>query len=349
MRAFRITAPHAAAIVESPTPDVPEGSALVRVRICGLCGSDLHAYEGTQPFFKYPEIPGHEVVGDIVALGPERPPVVLPNRPISAPWAVGDRVVLDPAVPCGQCFPCRNGRYNCCVNQRVIGVHLPGALAEVLVAPLECLHHIPESMTDEAAALVEPLSIGCEANKRGRVGEGDNVLVIGSGAIGLAVLQVARARGARTVMVCDLSDQRLDMALKLGATSVLNPAREDLAGVLSELTGGDGPSVVVEAVGRPATVLQALELVAASGRVVMLGLCRDDVPLPGALMVRKELDFLGSRLHGGTVPEAVDLIASGAIDPTPMITHRFTLDEAEAGLKLMAAQPDAIVKGIVQL
>ena len=348
MRALMLSAPKTAVLIDAAIPQLRPGEALVRVSLCGICGSDLHAYEGSQPFFRYPEIPGHELVGEIVEFGPERPLMRLPNRPLSEPWRDGDRVVLDPAMPCGKCFPCRNGRYNCCVNMRVIGVHAPGVMAEFVAAPLECLHRVPDGLDDERAALAEPVSIGCEATNRGRIGEGDTVLVIGSGTIGLCVMLVAQAKGAR-VIVSDVSAERLEFPERLGATATINAATEDVAARVSELTAGDGPGVVVEAVGKPATIAQALDLVAASGRVVLLGLCSDEVTIPGAVMVRKELDFLGSRLHGGTMPQALELLASGAVDPLPLVTHRVSLDEAEGALKLMGEKPGEIMKALVRV
>jgi L-gulonate 5-dehydrogenase len=348
MRALMLSAPRTAALIEAPIPQLRPGEALVRVNLAGICGSDLHAYEGSQPFFRYPEIPGHEVVGEIVEFGPERPLMRLPNRPLSEPWRDGDRVVLDPAMPCGKCFPCRNGRYNCCVNQRVIGVHAPGVMAEFVAAPLECLHRVPDGLDDERAALAEPVSIGCEATNRGRVGPGDTVLVIGSGTVGLCVLLVAQAKGAQ-VMMLDLSDERLGFAGRLGAIATINAASEDATARVAELTDGDGPGVVVEAVGKPATIAQALDLVAASGRVVLLGLCSAEVTIPGAVMVRKELDFIGSRLHGGTMPQALELLASGSVDPLPLVTHRIALDEAESALRLMGERPGEIMKALVRV
>lgn len=349
MKAFVIHAAHQASVEERPTPAPGPGEGLIRVRACGICGSDLHAYEGSQPFFRYPEVPGHEVVGNLVEVSP-RPagPVQLPNRPIEKDLRVGERVVLDPAMPCGQCFACVSGRYNCCVSQRVIGVHAPGALAEYYVAPLECLHRVPADMSDELAALVEPLSIGVQASTRGRICARDSVLVIGAGTIGLCVMMVAQARGAR-VAVTDLSAARRQKALALGADAAFDPLSDCFTADLEGFFGKWGPPVVVEAVGTPGTVAQALDLVAAGGRVVLLGLISREVTLPGAVMVRKELDFLGSRLHGGTIPQAVALIASGKVDVSGLITHRLDLAHAEEGLRLMAEHPDEILKAVVYL
>ena len=347
MLAFVIRGKHEAGIEERAVPEPGEGEALVRVRLCGVCGSDLHAYEGTQPFFRYPEVPGHEVVGDIVEVRPRPGGLVrLPNRPAEQALCVGERVVLDPGMPCGQCYACGHGRYNCCEAMRVIGVHAPGALAEFYVAPLECLHRVPEGMDDETAALVEPVSIGVQANTRGRIAAGDTVLVIGAGTIGLCVMLVAKARGA-SVAMSDLSEVRRHKALAMGADVAFDPRAEGWQEGLREFAEATGPAVVVEAVGTPATLAQALDLVVAGGRVVQLGLISGDVTIPGNVLVRKELDFLGSRLHGGTVPEACRLLASGQLDAKQLITHQVGLVETECVLRLMGEAPDAVLKALV--
>lgn len=349
MRAFVIHSAHTAAVEERPVPRPAPGEALVRVTACGVCGSDLHAYEGTQPFFQYPEVPGHEVVGVIDGVRPGLgDPMRLPGRPIEEGLQPGERVVLDPGMPCGACYPCTHGRYNCCERMRVIGVHAPGALAEYYCAPLECLHRVPAGLTDDLAALVEPLSIGVQASTRGRIGEQDRVLVIGAGTIGLCVMLIARSRGAK-VALSDLSASRRAKALEMGADAALNPEAPDFRERLEGFAEDTGPSVVVEAVGIPATVAQALDLVVASGRVVLLGLVSRPISFPGNVMVKKELDFMGSRLHCGTVPAAARLIAEGQVDVAPLLTHRVGLDGAQDCLRLMAGSPDQILKAVVSM
>lgn len=347
MKAAVIPAPHTVEIreIDRPTPD--PGQALLQVEAAGVCGSDLHAYEGTQPFFQYPQVGGHEVVGTVIELIPhEQEPPHIPARRQPRPPTVGDRVVLDPSMPCGTCYPCRTGRYNCCENMRVLGVHAPGAFAEYMAAPVECLHGISEEISADAAVMVEPLSIGVQSSTRARVTVEDTVLVIGAGTIGLCVLQVCNARGAR-VAVSDLSEGRLELARELGAVAAVNPGGADLREALAEDFGPSGPSVVIEAVGRPATVRQALDVVAASGRVVMLGLCTEEICIEGALMVRKELDFLGSRLHGGTLPQAVTLVEEGEVQPEKLVTHHMSLDDLQEAFELMIEQPDTTLKVIL--
>ncbi len=347
MKAAVIVAPHTVEIRETERPSPAPGQALVHVEAVGVCGSDLHAYEGTQPFFRYPEVGGHEVVGSVVEIEPyETKPPAIPARAQPRPPRVGDRVVLDPSMPCGECYPCRTGRYNCCENMRVLGVHAPGAFAEYMLAPLGCLHGVSAELSADAAVMVEPLSIGVQSSTRARVSAEDTVLIIGAGTIGLSVLQVCRSRGAR-VAVSDLSAGRLAFARDLGAVAAVSPADGDLREALADDFGPSGPSVVIEAVGRPATVRQALEVVAASGRVVMLGLCTEEICIEGALMVRKELDFLGSRLHGGTVPRAISLVEDGDVHPERLVTHHMRLDEIERAFELMIAEPDTTLKVIL--
>jgi len=349
MRAFVIRGPHQAGIEDAEVPSPQPGEGLVSVRQCGICGSDLHAYEGTQPFFRFPQVPGHGVVGDLVEVRPGPWGALrLPGRPIDETLEVGRRVVLDPGMPCGTCYPCVHGRYNCCESMRVVGVHAPGALAEYYTAPLECLHSVPDSLDDELAALVEPVSIGLQANNRARTCSDDHVLVIGAGTIGLCVTMVAKSRGAH-VAVSDPSASRREAALRLGADLALDPGSDGFRQALGDFAQATGPSVVVEAVGKPGTVAQALDLAVAAGRVVLLGLISDEIRLPGSVLVRKELDFVGSRLHGGTVPSALELLDQGHIRPSGLVTHRLELHDAERGLLMMGQSPDDVLKVIVGL
>ena len=345
MKAAVIVAPHQVEIREVERPAPAPGQALVQVEAVGVCGSDLHAYEGSQPFFQYPEIGGHEAVGRVVEIAPDETPDI-PGRDQPRPPEVGARVVLDPSMPCGACYPCSRGRYNCCENMRVLGVHAPGAFAEYYVAPAGCLHGISEGVSADAAVMVEPLSIGMQATNRAQVEGGETVLIIGAGTIGLSVLLVCVARGGRVAM-SDLSPGRLALARELGAEAAINAREQDVAGELGRWCGPSGPAVVIEAVGRPATVRQALELVAASGRVVMLGLCSDQICILGALMVRKELDFRGSRLHGGTIPQAVALVESGGTAPERLVTHHMALEDVAEAFELMVAEPDTTLKVIL--
>lgn len=348
MKAYVITAPQCIREQELPVPSPGPGEALVRVRAVGVCGSDVHAYEGTQPFFQYPQIPGHEVVGEIVAISekPASEPQI-PGRTQAPLPRVGDRVTLDPSLPCGRCYACRLGRYNCCAHLRVMGVHAPGAMREYFTAPLPCLYVLPDALEEELGVLAEPLSIGVQATKRARLQAGERCLIMGAGTIGLCVLLVAKAQGA----LCAISDvcaERLKLAQRLGADLTIHPPSQDIQAALEDFTQGDGPAVVIEAVGRPETVALAAELVAPAGRVVQLGLCSQPICFPGNIFVKKEMDWLGSRLHGGTMPQAIRLLAAGAIHPQPLITHRLPLAALPQALQLLAKKPQEAIKIILR-
>jgi len=335
VRAILFDEAYAARPAEVPEPEPGAGEVLVRTRLTGICGSDMHAYLGSQPFFVYPQIPGHEAVGEVVAGGRERG--LQPGR----------RVVLDPTISCGACRPCRLGRYNCCVNIRVIGVHAPGTMAEAFLAPAERLHLVPDDLPDETAVLAEPLSIALHALDRGEPAPGDAVAIVGAGAIGLSLLLVALARGARCA-VCDLEPARLALAGRLGAELTVDGAHTDAVAAVTEWTDGEGAAVVFEAVGSPPTIRAAAEMAAPAGRVVILGLCREDVPLPGAMFVRKELEVVGSRLHRNTVQQVVAMLAEGRLDPRPMLTGIRPFAEFQSALDDLRERPGEFVKIILR-
>jgi len=319
MKAIVFEEPHVTRLADRADPTPAPGQALVRTRLTGICGSDMHAYLGSQPFFQYPEIPGHEVVGDVVD----------PHG--ASHLREGQRVALDPTINCGHCRPCRLGRYNCCANIKVIGVHAPGTMAELFVAPHERLHPVPEGLPDELAVLAEPLSIALHAVDRAELVEGDPVAIVGSGMIGLSVLLMARARGVRC-MVADIEPSRLALAQEMGAEVTVNAAERDSVEAALEWTGGEGTAVSFEAVGSPPTIRQAADMVASAGRVVILGLCTKDVPLPGAMFVRKELEVIGSRLHQHTIEKVVAMLDEQRIDPRPMLTDIRPLNDYASAL-----------------
>ncbi|MBL7253241.1 zinc-binding dehydrogenase [Paractinoplanes lichenicola] len=303
-----------------PIPVPPPGHALLRVEAVGLCGSDYHIFDGTHPYAVFPQVQGHEFVGLVD----------------------GERMVVDPLRGCGKCFPCTRGRPNCCVDVTVLGVQAPGGLADHVVVPsgqLVSARGLPAHL----AVLAEPLAIGLHAVNRGAVASGDDVVVIGAGPIGLAAALAAADRGAR-VLVADRVASRLEKAV---AVCLVDTTTEDLATAVAEFTGGAGPAVVVEATGVPALVRLAVDMVAHSGTVVVVGISTDDVGLKVSDLSRKELTIVGSRNSAGEFPAAVDLIARRPEVVAGWVTHTFGLGEVPQAIAFASANPHLVEKVVI--
>lgn len=334
MTAVYLTAPQTLELGPCPPAAPAAGEHLVELLAAGICGTDLHAYHGDSPFVEFPRILGHELVGTVVGG--------------DGPLPAGTVVVVDPRFACGNCRACRLGRRNCCVNLRVFGAHVDGGLRNRFALPATMLHPLPPGVPPALGTLVEPLSIGANACLRGEVSAGETVLVQGAGTIGLCALLVAKAQGA-TVYVADALATRLDLARHLGADAVINVREENDAARLAELTGGEGPGVVIEAAGRAAVLARALELVGAAGIVVSLMISRETLTLPvTTTLIKKELDLRGSRLNRDLFPFVLDLLGTGRMAPAPLITHRFPLAAAAAAFHLADTAPAEVVKVVLE-
>lgn len=332
MKAALLRGPRQLEMADMDPPQPGPSQVLVRVRAGGICGSDVHAYRGSSAFQVYPAIPGHETAGEVVEVGPE----------VSA-LSVGDHVVLDPMLRCGHCYPCRVGRYNCCTSLRVMGVHTDGGFREYVAADQAQWHRVSPAVPFETAVLVEPLCVGAQAVSRGRVSAQDSVLILGAGTIGLAALLTARQEGAR-VATLDLIPEKLAVARALGAELTIDPSQQDAAKVVLDWTGGEGPTVVIEAVGSPGTTRAALDYVGSAGRVVIVGITSEEVPFPVPLMVRKELDILASRNSREQFGRVIPLVESGAVDPRPLVSHTLPFERLGDALRLIQEQPRATRK-----
>ena len=333
MRAAIFDAPLAIRMADAPKPRPAAGEALVRVKAAGLCAGDLYIYTGKNPYVSYPRIGCHEISGVVEAYGPgaSGPPI-------------GTRVVVDPFIGCGHCYPCRVGKRNCCANLAIVGVHREGGFAEFVTAPAGNLNPVPEALSDFEAAFAEPVAIGVQSCRRSMVTADDTVLVLGAGPIGLAIVEVARAIGAK-VYATDLSPERLSTASDLGATPIAGGT--GLLERVLEITNGEGMPVVMEATGAPSAMEQTIHLVAAGGRIVILGLVKQGqgITFPGLDFTRKEVTILGSRASVDCFPEALNLLASGKIH-YPKIASSFALGEAPAVFAKLADNPMALHKAV---
>ncbi len=320
-------------MIDIPEPSPGPGEVRLRVAVVGLCGTDLNTFRGRNPMVTYPRIPGHELSGIVEECGPGVPESLAP----------GAHVFVVPYSPCGRCTACRQGRINTCRDNRTLGVQCDGAGTERLVVRAEKVL-TRNGLSLGEMALVEPLTVGYHAADRARIAAGDNVAVFGCGVVGLGAIAAAARRGARVIAI-DVEDRKLDLARRVGARDTVNSTSRDLHGALQELTDGDGPLVVIDAVGVPATVRAAVEEVACAGRVVFLGYTPEDVPLRTKSFVQKELDVMGTR--NATPPDFVAVAAMLAQSPVlreSLVSRVVTLEDAGAALAEWSADPGRVSK-----
>lgn len=336
MRALAIDRPGVARLVERPRPAAGPGEVLLGVAYAGLCGTDLGTFLGKNPLVAYPRVIGHEISGRVVEAGPG----------VDAAW-LGVDAAVSPYKNCGECAACRLGRPNACRNNETLGVQRDGALAEFAAVPVERL--VPSrTLSLDVLALVEPFSIGMHAVRRTSVTAADTVLVIGCGGVGAGAVAAAAATGARVIGL-DLDARKLSLARVLGASAIVEAGSQDMDEQVRGLTAGEGPSVVIEAVGTPATYRQALELVAPCGRIGCLGWVTGDVPLEARLIVLKEVTILGSRNATDELSAVVAMFESGRVDPRALVTHRVSLAEAPGMLAHWAGSPRDVGKVLVSV
>ena len=335
MKVVRVAQPGEIEVVDAPVPTPGAGEALVKVSYAGICGSDLQTFTGNQPFASYPRVPGHEWSGVIAEL------------PSPAPGlAVGDLVTGNPYFNCGQCYSCRRGLVNCCSDNQTMGVHRDGAFSEYIVMPVERLYPAV-GLDPKHVAMVEPFSIGWHAMNRARVTERDRVLVIGAGAIGMLTMVSALARGAE-VHIADVVASRLAIAERLGAASIINLAGREIEQVVSELTDGDGFDVVGEATGLPVSFLNAMTASAFGGRIALIGNGKREVSFNQSLIIKKELDVLGSRNSLDAFVPLIELLQAGKVDIAPVLTDVVPASETIAAMQGLLDDPAANVKVLVE-
>ncbi|MFH8569279.1 NAD(P)-dependent alcohol dehydrogenase [Streptomyces sp. NPDC017993] len=332
MRAAVLHGPEQLVIEERPVPSPGPRQVLVRIDAVGTCGSDVHYYRhgriGDFVMTK-PMILGHEPAGTVVACGPGA------DR-----HSVGRRVSIEPGTPCGSCAECRLGRYNLCPEMVFYATPpVDGVFCEYAAVHEEFAHAVPDSLSDEAAALLEPLSVGVWSCRKARVAPGDRVLVTGAGPVGLIAAQTALAFGASEVVVTDIVPHRLELAREFGATAV-NVSQTPMA----EL--GFTPDVLLECSGIPGAINEAIRTLARAGRAVLIGMGGDEVPLPLAKVQSHELEITGTFRYANTWPAAIALAASGRVRLDPLATHGYGLEEAEKALTVGPRDPTA-VKSVV--
>ena len=322
---------------ETEKPVLTPGYTILKIRRIGICGTDLHAFEGTQPYFNYPRILGHELSGEIVETD-------------GAPgFSVGEVVTFIPYFNCGKCVACRAGKPNCCTEISVFGVHIDGGMAEYVSVPSYALVH-GDGLSFEELALIEPLAIGAHGIERARVTPNDTVLVVGAGPIGLGTMEFARIAGAK-VIALDIDDARLGFCRdKIKVPHTINGLTENVYERLSELTQGDMPTVVIDATGNLKAINNAFQYLAHGGRYVLIGLQKGDISFSHPDFHKKEATLMSSRnATRQDIEKVISSMKAGLIDPTTYITHRVIFEDVKNHFSSWLDPATGVIKAMVML
>jgi L-iditol 2-dehydrogenase len=329
------------ALTDLPTPAPGAGEVLIQVAACGICGSDVHGYDGGSGRRIPPIVMGHEAAGVVAAVGDG-----------ATSYRVGDRVTFDSTVYCGDCEFCRRGEVNLCEHRQVVGVSCgeyrrAGAFAEYVTVPERILYRLPDKLSFSDAAMLEAVSVAIHAVRIVEVAGGETALVIGAGMIGLLILQAARAAGCSRIFVADVDATRLELARSLGADAVIESSRESLTSRIEELTGGRGVDLVFEAVGRPETVASAIDCTRKGGTVALVGNISPEVSIPLQKVVTRQIRLQGSCASAGEYPQAMDWVAEGKVKVAPLITAVAPLAEGPSWFARLYAREPNLMKVVL--
>jgi 2-desacetyl-2-hydroxyethyl bacteriochlorophyllide A dehydrogenase len=339
MKAIQLSEPGTLVSILLPEPSVPgSGEALVRVRRIGVCGTDIHAYAGKQPFFSYPRILGHELGVQVIATGNG----VINVKP-------GDKCSVEPYINCQKCIACRRGKPNCCTELNVLGVHTDGGMREQFLVPARKLHPSAKLAFDQLA-LVETLGIGCHAVERAQLEAGEFTLVVGAGPIGLGAMQFAMEKGAE-VIVLDINEARLEFCQRqLGVSHAINGTKENVLDALKRITSNELPTAVFDATGNPKSMLGSFEFPAHGGRLVFIGLFQGEVTFNDPNFHKRELTLMGSRnAQSRDFSRIISLIEAGRINTTPWITHRGSFDEVVKEFPSWTDPKTGVIKAMIEV
>ena len=335
MKALFLTAIGQTEIREIEKPSIGAEEVLLKIGMVGFCGGDLNGFKGLFELQEYPNVLGHEVGGTIEAMGSQVP----------ESFKIGNKVTVYPYLNCGKCISCRKGRRNACQDNKTMGVRRPGAMTRYIAIHWQDLF-TSEKLSLKELALVEPLTVGFHAAARGRVSSQDRVAVIGCGIVGMGAIASAVNRGAEVIAI-DIDDSKMDIAKKIGVAHTINTSREDLHEALMRITDGDGPDVIIEAVGNAVTYRAAVDEVAYTGRVVCIGYAKSAVEFNTGIFVRKEIEILGSRNCTDEFPEVIAYLEAGKFPVEDVISKTVSLDDAGAALADWAANAKGITKIMV--
>jgi 2-desacetyl-2-hydroxyethyl bacteriochlorophyllide A dehydrogenase len=339
MKTLSCTTPYQLDYTDTAIPIAGAGETLLKIKRIGICGTDLHAFEGTQPFFKYPRILGHELAAEIVTT--------------DAPgFSVGEAVTFIPYFYCSECIACRMQKSNCCVNIKVCGVHIDGGMREYLSVPSYSLVH-GEGLSFDELALAEPFAIGAHGVGRAGVTAEEFVLVIGAGPIGLGTMEFVKIAGGK-VIAMDINDNRLNFCKeKLKVDFTINPANEDAVEKLKIITNGDMPTVVIDATGSLYAINNAFQYLAHGGRYVLIGLQKDEISFNHPEFHKREstlMTLMSSRnATRADFEHVIQSMKNGLVNPATYITHRVKFDDVKENFESWLNPAMVVIKVIVEL
>ncbi len=328
-------------ITDLPDPTPGPGEILVKVAACGICGSDVHGYDGSSGRRIPPIVMGHEAAGRVADVGPQ-----------VTGWSAGDRITFDSTIFCGTCLYCARGEINLCDRRQVLGVsctdyRCAGAFAEYVLVPQRIVHRLPASLPFSEAAMLEAVAVAVHAVSLSRISPGDQALVLGAGMIGLLTVQALRAAGCSTVYVADVDASRLKLAKEIGATETLHATGDDLVSAILSRTNGAGVDLAVEAVGIDATVRGAVNSVRKGGTVTLVGNITPEVTLPLQKTVTRQIRLQGSCASAGEYPKAIELLTGGAIKVKPLITAVAPLEEGPRWFERLYSREPNLMKVVL--
>ena len=336
MKAIKVPKPFEIVIEEIDEPEIRSGTDVkIRITSAGICGSDIGIWNGTNSLATYPRLIGHEFGGIVTETGAD----VTKVRP-------GDKVAVDPVLSCGHCYACRIGRHNVCRDLEVLGVHRDGGMCEYVCVDEKNVHKFHTDFNESMLSVVEPFTIGVEVNRRGGITQGDKVLVMGSGPIGITIMQVAKKNGAQVLMT-DLVESRLEKAKEMGADMTVLVSGQNLEEAISRFTAGEGIPVVVDTVCTPASFEQSVQLACPAGRVVVIGLKDQPSAITMADITKKELTIVGSRLNCNCFDEVISSLEDGRLHPEKFVTHIFEYNEVQKAFDTIREHPQDVMKAVI--
>jgi len=336
----KLVAPEKILFEKTKIPLLGEKEVLIKVKICGVCGSDVHSYKGKHPFVHPPIVLGHEFSGVIHQIG---------TRVNS--FSPGDRVIVEPNIVCGKCYNCLHGRYNICTNLKVVGcVGYDGAFAEYVAVSEKKVLRLPGNISFEKAALVEPVAVAVHAVRKAKQKINDVVVILGAGTIGLLVMQVAKLAGAGKVIVTDVLDYRLKKAGELGADRLVNPASQDLIKIIQEKYGRNEVDLIYDCVGIEETISQAIQIARKGIRIMVIGVPEERIEVDLSLIQDRELEIVGSLMYvREDFKAAIDFIQKERLKVKPLVTHHFKLKDVDKAFHLITEEKKEVLKVLIDV